>query len=96
MAASSATERPSFTGSSTHWTFLTHLVLPNLARMFNGQQQTTFPTSPKSITDQAQIPRRGAPGVGTVGAWVGQKVSPPHVPPHVLFVILWALRILLC
>ena len=25
-------------------TFLTHLVLPNLARMFNGQQQTTFLT----------------------------------------------------
>ena len=25
-------------------TFLTCLVLPNLARMFNGQQQTTFPT----------------------------------------------------
>ena len=23
-------------------TFLTHLVLPNLARMFNGQQQTSF------------------------------------------------------
>ena len=48
----------------------------------------------KSITDQTQIPRRGAPGVGTVGAWVGQKAeSPPHVPPHVLVVILWALRI---
>ena len=25
-------------------TFLTRLVLPNLARMLNGQQQTTFPT----------------------------------------------------
>ena len=25
-------------------TFLTRLVLPNLARMFNGQQQTTFLT----------------------------------------------------
>ena len=25
-------------------TFLTRLVLPNLARMFNGQQHTTFPT----------------------------------------------------
>ena len=25
-------------------TFLTRLVLPNLVRMFNGQQQTTFPT----------------------------------------------------
>ena len=25
-------------------TFLTRLVLPNLAQMFNGQQQTTFPT----------------------------------------------------
>ena len=25
-------------------TFLTHLVLPNLARMFNGQQQTVFLT----------------------------------------------------
>ena len=48
----------------------------------------------KSITDQAQIPGRGAPGVGTVGAWVGQKAeSPPHVPPHVLVVILWALTI---
>ena len=48
----------------------------------------------KSITDQAQIPRRGPPGVGTVGAWVGQKAeSSPHVPAHVLVVILWALRI---
>ena len=25
-------------------TFLTRLILPNLARMFNGQQQTTFLT----------------------------------------------------
>ena len=25
-------------------TFLTRLVLPNLARMFNGEEQTTFPT----------------------------------------------------
>ena len=25
-------------------TFPTRLVLPNLARMFNGQQRTTFPT----------------------------------------------------
>ena len=48
----------------------------------------------KIITDQAQIPRRGAPGVGTVGAWVGQKdESPPHVPRHVLVIIFWALRI---
>ena len=48
----------------------------------------------KNITDQAQFPRRGAPGVGTVGVWVGQKAeSPPHVPPHVLVVILWDLRI---
>ena len=46
----------------------------------------------KSITDQAQIPRQGAPGVGTVGAWVKAK-SPPHVRPHVLGIILWALRI---
>ena len=30
-------------------TFLTRLVLPNLARMFNGQQQTTFLT--QSIAD---------------------------------------------
>ena len=35
--------------------FFTSLVLPNLARMFNGQQQTTFPTQqfdgsgPKSL-----------------------------------------------
>ena len=48
----------------------------------------------KSITDQAQIPSRGAPGVGTVSAWVDQKAeSPPHVPPHVLVVFLWALQI---
>ena len=38
-------------------TFLTHLVLPNLARMFNGQQQTTFLTQeyhgsgPKSLDE---------------------------------------------
>ena len=38
-------------------TFLTRLVLPNLARMFNGQQQTTFLTpeyrgsGPKSLDD---------------------------------------------
>ena len=25
-----------------------------------------------------KIPRRGAPGVGTVGAWVGQKAESPH------------------
>ena len=31
--------------------FLTQLILPNLARMFNGQQQTTF--LHKSITDEA-------------------------------------------
>ena len=38
-------------------TFLTRLVLPNLARMFNGQQQTTFLTQeyhgsgPKSLDE---------------------------------------------
>ena len=36
-------------------TFLTHLVLPNLARMFNGQQQTRHFLL-KSFTDQAQNP----------------------------------------
>ena len=31
----------------------------------------------KSITDQAQNPSTRAPGVGTVGAWVGQKAESP-------------------
>ena len=35
-------------------TFLGRLVLPNLARMFNGQQRTTFLL--KNITDKAQNP----------------------------------------
>ena len=44
-----------FKGQQT--TFLTRLVLPNLARMFNGQQRMTFPTQeydglgPKSLDE---------------------------------------------
>ena len=40
--------------------FLTRLVLPNLARMFNGQQQTTFPT--QEYHGSGPNPDEGPPG----------------------------------
>ena len=49
-------------------TFLTRLVLPNLARMFNGQQQTKFLTqeyhgsSPKSLDEGPPGRSRGCLG----------------------------------
>ena len=67
-------------------TFLTRLVLPNLARMFNGQQQTTFLSRVSRI--RPKVLRRWAPGVGSLGAWVGQKAESPRravrVPRQVL------------
>ena len=52
--------------------FLTRLVLPNLARMFNGQEQTTFLTQyhgsgPNSLDEGPHV-----------GAWVGQKARVPR------------------
>ena len=41
-------------------TFLTRLVLPNLSRMFNGQQQTTFPT--QEYHGSGPNPDEGPPG----------------------------------
>ena len=61
-------------------TFLTCLVLPNLARMFNGKQRTTFLMCPNSIVSRGSLftPRRGPQGAITMGAWLGEMAKSPR------------------